>query len=120
MADDVSRVLIVEDNLLVAMDEQIMVEQCGCIVLGPVGTVYEALALIAENSLDGAVLDVDLGGERVWPVTDRLEARNVPFVLATGYTREEVPERFRERPMLTKPVTLDALRRMLGRLGLIP
>lgn len=117
MPEDVPRILVVEDNFLVAMDEQLMVEECGCIAVGPVSSVGAALELIRQTVLDGAVLDVNLGDCRVWPVAELLQERGVPFVLATGYDKEEVPAHLGPRPILTKPVLkhgLDAALRTLG------
>lgn len=111
------RVLIVEDNLLIAMEVEFLAEKCGCAVAGPVGSVGEALQVVRESRLDGAVLDINLGAERVWPVAELLEERAVPFVLATGYDATDVPERFKARPILAKPISLRALTLALREIG---
>ena len=67
--------LLVEELLLCA----------GCEVVGPAATVAEALKLVASERLDGAVLDINLGGDRVYPVADALRARGVPFLFVSGY-----------------------------------
>lgn len=82
-------VLIVEDDFLIAMDLQLMVEGLGWRVLGPAGTVKEALALIESELPTVALLDVDLGVELVTPVALALKARGVPFALATAYANPE-------------------------------
>lgn len=120
MPESAPRILVVEDNFLVAMDQLFMVEQCGCVAVGPVGSVSEALTLIRQTALDGAVLDVNLGDCRVWPVAELLEERGVPFILATGYEKSEVPEHLRHRPILTKPVLQQGLDEALRLIGVIP
>jgi CheY-like chemotaxis protein len=119
VSDDRPRILVVEDNALIAMDVEFLVEECGCAVVGPAGTVGEALEAIRHAPPDGAVLDINLGDERVWPVADCLAARAVPFVFASGYGRSEVLERFSGRRLLTKPLTLEILREALDQIGVI-
>ena len=116
---DRSKVLIVEDSLLISMDEQAMVEACGCAVVGPVASVEEALALIGTERLSAAVLDVNLGEDCVWPVAAALDERGVPFVLATGYADPEIPARYRSRPLLAKPLGVAALKGRLEEIGAI-
>lgn len=110
-------VLIVEDNLLIAMEVEFMVEDCGCSVAGPAGNVADALQVVSENNLQGAVLDINLGRERVWQVAETLADRAVPFVLATGYGDAEVPAQFKERPVLSKPISRGALAKALREIG---
>jgi CheY-like chemotaxis protein len=112
-------ILVVEDNVLIAMEVEFMAEQCGCAVAGPAGDVAEALALAEGAGLAGAVLDINLGHERVWPVAEYLEARSVPFVLATGYGDDDVPARFKERPILSKPISRGTLSNALRDLGVL-
>jgi CheY-like chemotaxis protein len=113
------RVLIVEDSALVAMEAEALLSECGCSVVGPVATVARGLATVQQTDLDGALLDINLGEERVWPVAELLEQRGVPFLLATGYDASEVPTRFRERPLLSKPLTQRALQQALAKIGVI-
>lgn len=114
MGENRPLVLIVEDNVLIAMEVEFMAEDCGCAVVGPAGDVAEALGIAADAALTGAVLDINLGSERVWPVAEFLDARSIPFVLASGYGGDEVPDRFKTRPILSKPISrgmlVDALR----------
>ena len=85
------RVMIVEDELLVAMlVEETLVEH-GCTVVGPFSTVETALLAAQDVETDLAVLDVNLRGQRVYPVAERLEARGIPFLLMSGYGRDGVP-----------------------------
>ena len=80
------RLLVVEDNYIVAADITLALEERGVEVIGPAGSVGVALKLIAEqNPIDGAVLDVDLRGQRVYPVADALRDAGIPFVFTTGY-----------------------------------
>lgn len=86
------RVLVVEDDYMIADELCRHLEDAGADVLGPVPDVATALELLAaEGALDGAVLDVNLGGEMAWPVADTLLARGVPFLFATGYDASVIP-----------------------------
>jgi two-component SAPR family response regulator len=101
------RVLVVEDEMLVAMDIAALLQDIGCRVVGPVGQLSEALPLAREAELDAAILDVNLENEGVEPVAAELARRSVPFVFATGYVRDDLPPRFRDRPVLEKPFTRE-------------
>ncbi|WP_375262392.1 response regulator [Palleronia sp.] len=105
------RVLLVEDEMLVCMDLEDMLEQFGCIVVGPAARVKQALDLIEREALDIAVLDVNLGTERSYPIADRLSARGVPFLLSTGYA--EVEPSYSDRPRLQKPFSDQQFARAL-------
>jgi CheY-like chemotaxis protein len=111
--------LIVEDNLLIAMEVEAMAEDCGCAIAGPAGSVSDALEVIEANTLTGAILDVNLGDERVWPVAEKLALRTIPFVLATGYGDAEIPAQFKERPILSKPISRGSLAKALRETGII-
>lgn len=113
------RVLIVEDNYLIAMEMKAMIERFGCSVAGPVAGVEDALGAVEAERPDGAVLDVELAAETVWPVAERLEELRVPFLFATGRAAVEVPPRFRDRLLLLKPVSRTTLGEALAGLGLI-
>jgi CheY-like chemotaxis protein len=113
------RVLLAEDELLIAMDTQSMLEQCHCTVLGPAASVEMALSLIRSDPPDAAVLDVNLAEERVWPVAKCLQEQGIPFALVTGYGLAEVPECFRQGPVLSKPTNLDDLGRALEAMGVL-
>jgi CheY-like chemotaxis protein len=110
------RVLIVEDNFLLGLEIEALLRESGCVVLGPVGTVDEALALLErEDRPDLAVLDVDLHGRRVTPVAAALHSRAVPSVLVTGYAAAQLREpELRGLPRLEKPVSGSDLLRALG------
>lgn len=112
------RILIVEDEYLLASELAEILSEAGAVVVGPAATVRDALALITQaDSLDGALLDVNLGGELVFPVADALTARQVPFVLTTGYPRRGLPARYEHVRRIEKPlepdVVADAIIQML-------
>ncbi len=99
------RVLLVEDEPLIAMDLEDALIEMGLIVLGPAGSVADALDLLQRDpDIDGAFLDMNLRGERATAVADALGALNIPFVVTSGYGRGALPEAHRERPFLVKPV----------------
>ena len=78
-------ILVVEDELLIAVEMEAMLEDLGCHVLGPFSRVMEALDALDALQVDAAVLDVNVRGEMIFPVADRLRARGVPMVFCTGY-----------------------------------
>lgn len=112
-------ILVVEDDAIIALDMKSMVEQCGCEVLGPAGNVKSALDLIEDTEPDGAVLDINLGHERIWPVARALHERGVAFILASGYSRIEVEDPFQNVPLLSKPVLSSDLKRGLQTAGIL-
>ena len=105
------RVILVEDEALVAMMMEDLLKELGCQIVASFGSLGPALEWLTEQStpLDGAVLDVNLGGgEYVFPLARALQARGVPFTFATGYGA--LPEDgFAEAPVLRKPVDLGML-----------
>ena len=99
------RVLVVEDEFLLAMELEILLSQRGCTVLGPVPTVRQALAMLGREQPEAALLDVNLKGERATPIAVALRERSVPFVLVTGYSEHQLSEpELHEAPRLGKPV----------------
>ncbi len=120
MPEEKCQILVVEDNVFIAMEMEYLVEDCGCAVVGPCSNLREAMATARETGLDAAVIDVNLGEELSWPLADLLEERGVPFVLATGYSSTDVPDRFKDRPLLSKPMHRGALEEALASLGLLP
>jgi len=110
------RILVVEDEFLLADDLQDELERAGAIVLGPIPDLGRTLALLAgEAQLDGAVLDINLGGETSYPAADELLRRKVPFLFATGYDRLAIPERYQHIVQCQKPIRLAAIRDAIGR-----
>ena len=109
------RVLVVEDEYMLVMDLEESLRAAGATVVGPVPSVAEAMALIdAEGALDAAVLDVNLGGEMVYPLADVLLGAGVPIAFVTGYSRRDLPERFHHVPRFEKPVAVERLAWALG------
>lgn len=109
------QVLVVEDEAMVLMMLEDMLADFGCTVSGVAATVSEALdQLRAPAAIDAAILDVNLGGERIYPVADLLQARGVPFVFSTGYGPAELALRYPGRPLLQKPYAPEALAEVLS------
>ena len=102
------RVLLVEDQALVAMEFGAMLEELGCTVVGPCATVASALELIRTQPLDGAVLDVTLVNEESFPIAARLQTLRVPFFFVTGISSSTFPAAFRQSASLAKPVQVHA------------
>ena len=104
------RVLVVEDESLVAMLLETILEDLGCEVIGPAATVEEAVALIrGDAGLDAALLDVNVGGQPVFPAAEALAERDVPFLFASGYGAAGLPDRWAGRPTIQKPFTEGAI-----------
>ncbi|HEY2035299.1 MAG TPA: HWE histidine kinase domain-containing protein [Rhizomicrobium sp.] len=106
-------VLLVEDEVLVGLMMRDVLEDNGIRTLGPYGTVKDALLAARSGGFDGAILDVNLNGEMVYPVAEFLLSENVPFAFVTGYGRETIDPRFRNVPLLRKPVDHNALKTFL-------
>ncbi len=103
------RVLIVEDEVILAWALDEMVSELGGTVVGPAARVEHALELIREEQLDVAILDVNLNGAKCYPLADALLARQVPFLLATAYGQEGITRDYRAHPRLQKPFTAEEL-----------
>lgn len=97
------RILVVEDEFLVALEIERMMADLGCRVVGPASSLEDALALARSEAIDGGILDVNVGGERIDPVAEALIERNIPFILSTGYTSSGISPELRDRPRLSKP-----------------
>ena len=117
------RILIVEDEPLIAMMLEDFLDVLGKQMAGQADTVADAIALIEQGGIDqsgvdAAILDVNLrGGEKSWPIADALAAKGVPFVFATGGSHDGVIEEHRGRPTLAKPFTMDGVAKALEALG---
>src|SRR5471032_1103864 len=84
------RILVVEDEVMVAWALEDMLTGLGCAVVGPAARVKQALAMISAGAIDAAVLDVNLNGEKSYPVADALAVLGVPFVFSTGYNKNNL------------------------------
>lgn len=108
------RVLIAEDNLFAAMELEKVLVDLGYEPIGPVAQLDQAMRLAQQESLDGALLDIDLRGELVFAVAEELERRRIPVIFASGYdTNEMFPDRFLQHPRLRKPFGENEIRRAL-------
>ncbi len=107
-------VLVVEDDYFIMDELRQSFERSGATVLGPVGSIDEALALAETASrIDAAVLDINLHGEMAFPVADALRGRGIPIVFTTGYGAATIPERFADAPHCEKPVEPEMIVRLI-------
>jgi CheY-like chemotaxis protein len=120
------RVLVVEDEVMVSWALEDMLVGLGCEVVGPAARVNQGLELVAAGSIDAAVLDINLNGQKSYPIADALTALGVPFTFSTGYNKDSMPEEYRDLPMLQKPYNRLKLGKILEKLltpialGMIP
>jgi CheY-like chemotaxis protein len=110
------RVLVVEDEMIVAWLLEDMLVDLGCVVVGPAASVNQAVATIDAQAFDAALLDVNLNGQMSYPVADALIARGLPFVFSTGYDKDRLLERYRTFPVLQKPYHVSELSAALAKL----
>jgi two-component SAPR family response regulator len=108
------KVLVVEDESIVALDIENMLEEMGCQVVASVPRLVGALDLASRLDFDLAVLDINLAGEVVYPLAFRLAERGIPFLFSTGYSTVALPAELRDRPVLRKPVMLASLKRAVA------
>jgi CheY-like chemotaxis protein len=103
------RVAVVEDEALVAMVMCDMLHDLGYSVVGPFSNTAEAMAAAKNGRMDAAILDVNLGNELVYEFADALDRSAIPYIFVTGYSTEDVEGRFRNVPVLQKPVERHTL-----------
>jgi DNA-binding response OmpR family regulator len=103
------RVLVVEDEVMVSWLLEEMLGELGCEVVGPAARVDQALAIVDVETIDLAVLDVNLNGKKSFPVADALIARGVPFVFSTGYNTDGIPDTYKGYRMMQKPYATATL-----------
>jgi CheY-like chemotaxis protein len=112
------RILVVEDSPVVGPFTVDVLADLGCEVVGPAPNMASARKLIEEGRFDAALMDVHIRGERVFPLCEMLEARNIPFVFTSGYADRQMPSKWTDRKRLQKPYTVgqieDALRELLS------
>ncbi len=115
------RLLLVEDELLVGLFMQDLLQEIGYQSTNPIGRLSEAMVAAANERFDGAVLDMNLHGEMVYPLAELLTEQNVPFVFVTGYAPRNVDPKFIAVPILQKPVVQEDLASVLQDvLGFVP
>lgn len=111
------RVLLVEDSPVVGPFTAELLGDLGCEVVGPAPNMAAARELIESDvPVDAAMMDVHIRGERVFPLCDALAAREVPFLLTSGYADWQMPEKWEGRPRLQKPYTIDQVEEALAKL----
>jgi CheY-like chemotaxis protein len=114
------RVLLVEDEMLVAMAIEDIVAEANGTVVGPVGTLAAALALLEQDgAIDAAIIDLNLDRQSSLPLADALAERGIPFIVCTGYGDARLPPPHQDVPVLGKPYGLTELATRLGQL-LVP
>lgn len=110
------RLLLVEDEAMVAMMLEDMLGDLGCEVVGPASSVADALELArTDQGIAGAILDVNVAGEPIYPVAETLKARGVPFVFISGYGSADIDSRFADAPTVQKPFSMPVLRDTLAK-----
>lgn len=113
------RVLVVEDEMLVAMMVEDILEELGLEVAATCSHLDEALKLATSEAVDFVILDVNLEGKRSFPVADILRARNIPFVFATGYGSKALEAEYASVPTLAKPFMFGDIKLALEKAGMI-
>lgn len=110
-------ILLVEDEWIIADTLEEAIRDMGYEPVGPVPTVRQAMALIEENQVAAAVLDVSLGsGEKSYPIARVLQSKNIPYLFVSGYQERDLPSEFADIPICPKPYTQEALRDKLSAL----
>lgn len=110
------RILIVEDEYLVADALQYELESVGIETIGPVGTIGSAIVMIAaEPVIHGAILDLSLDGKPAFAVADALIARDIPLIFVTGHDRSHLPCQYREVAICQKPAPIDLILQTMAR-----
>ena len=97
------KVLVVEDEMMIAMLIEDMLDELGCKLVGPATNVPRALELIGKERVEVAVLDLNLDGKDTYAIADALRQKNVPFIFATGYGSTGMRPEYGDRPVLQKP-----------------
>jgi DNA-binding response OmpR family regulator len=109
------RVLVVDDEYLVAAYIETLLEDLGCEVVGPVATIAEGLAIVRTERLDGALLDANLNGDSSAPIAAELRAGSIPFVVVTGYGRLKLEnDTLSSAPRLIKPFDISEFENMVA------
>jgi CheY-like chemotaxis protein len=115
-----TRVLVVEDETLLAMELEGHLQGLGYTIVGPFGNLARATEAARRLAIDVAVLDTNLNGEMVYPLADDRSARGIPFIFVTGYSASNLPERFRGAPRVAKPYDPAALTKQLEQTATSP
>lgn len=111
------RILLAEDEYLIALELRQELEQNGAEILGPTASIDETLCLLyTVDSADVAILDLDLGGEMAYPVADAFRERHIPFIFISGFGRNGIRNDYADIPLLHKPIVMHRLHDFLGSL----
>jgi DNA-binding response OmpR family regulator len=103
------RILVAEDEYLIARHMRTLLDRLGGEVVGPVPGLDEAVRLATTERLEAAILDIKLAdGRTVYPLADLLAGRGIPFLFVSGYAQEDIPQRYRSIPLIVKPASLPA------------
>lgn len=103
------KVLVVEDEWLIADQVAEALTDAGYDVVGPAAQISEALALVRDEPIDAALIDINVDGDRTFGLAAALSKASVPFAFLSGYSKADLPEYLRERPLLQKPVDGNAV-----------
>lgn len=106
-------VLLVEDEVMIRMMVADMLEELGYTIAGEAGEIDDAVKLVQVADFDIAILDVNVNGKVITPVAEAVQLRGLPFVFATGYGAQGLPEKFRDRPTIQKPFQVETLARTI-------
>ena len=106
-------VLLVEDEVMIRLLVAVMLEELGYSVAAEAGDIDEAVRLVQATEFDIAILDVNVNGKVISPVAEAVQLRGRPFVFATGYGAQGLPEKFRNSPALQKPFQMATLQRAI-------
>lgn len=106
-------ILLVEDEVMIRMMVADMLEELGYTISGEAGDIDEGIRLVQAIDFDIAILDVNVNGRVITPVAEAVQMRGLPFVFATGYGAQGLPEKFRDRPTLQKPFQIETLARTI-------
>jgi CheY-like chemotaxis protein len=112
----VPRILVVDDEPLISMLVENWLNELGCEVVGPAGSVQDGLALVGSAPLDGAILDIHLGGQNSYLVADALRQRGIPFAFSTGDGALDATSDFKDPILLHKPFDFEGVKAVLGKL----
>jgi len=112
-AESRTSILLVEDEVMIRMMVADMLEELGYSIAGEAGDIDEGIRLVQAVDFDIAILDVNVNGRVITPIAEAVQMRGIPFVFATGYGAQGLPEKFRDRPTLQKPFQIETLARTI-------
>jgi CheY-like chemotaxis protein len=114
MSIEGARVLLVEDEAIIAMTAEDMLEELGCVTVATAANLQEAMSCAERDDFDVALLDINLNGQQSLPVAARLREAGRPFVFTTGYGAAGLGADFADAPLVTKPYQIGDLKAAIG------